>query len=173
MCTSSVDLFSLVFLWMGWTLSTFLFLYFVVLLYFIISFNVQLWLLFLPYLFTCIVITPVFFSFGFRAIFWTVSFIQFILFSLLSSWISFAQLQFFIGSSLFYKPFSFTLTLLTFYCLVFYENSFFPQAFCTSSKNVCKGRVHFLFHRIVIFEWLWHFILFYGYFTRKLGNQWS
>lgn len=164
MCTSSVDLFSLVFLWMGWTLSTFLFLYFVVLLYFIISFNVQLWLLFLPYLFTCIVITPVFFSFGFRAIFWTVSFIQFILFSLLSSWISFAQLQFFIGSSLFYKPFSFTLTLLTFYCLVFYENSFFSSGFlyqfqkCLQRKSAFSVSQNCNFWVIVTFyPFLWLF----------------
>lgn len=74
---------------------------------------------------------------------------QFILCSLPSTWISSEQLQVFICSSLFYKPLSFTITLLTFHCLVFCK-LFSSQAFCTSSKNVCKGKLHFLFYRIVI-----------------------
>lgn len=108
-------------------------------------FKVQLCLLFLPYMFACIVVTPVFFYSAFRALFWTVSFMQFILCSLPSTWISSEQLQVFICSSLFYKPLSFTITLLTFHCLVFYENSFLLRLSVPVPKMFAKEECIFCF----------------------------
>lgn len=123
MCTDSVDLFSLIFLWMGWTLSTLLpiFCRFVVFYLFFKSATLSVISTIHVCLYrsnSCILLLCI------QSPLELCPSCSFILCSLPSTWISSEQLQVFICSSLFYKPLSFTITLLTFHCLVFYENSF-------------------------------------------------